>query len=186
MNKTEAAAGGPVAAADLNLFLLDRAVHPELFSHFGDYRVEQGKYVAHIWVIGLGHAVTVTSGNRTLTELIAVENELLPSRGILTRFRLKGERDLEKECPNGWTYMVSSQIETMDEHLFKSVHLDLQRHAMRRGWFHRYDRWADGDLVPFTLIEHEARDAELHVYSYHSFPQDRTVVKTQSIFELRG
>ena len=44
--------------------------------------------------------------------------------------------------------------------------------------------WAYGDLVPFTYIDHEARDREFHVHAFHAFPQDRTLVKTQSIFEL--
>ncbi|MCG3125329.1 MAG: hypothetical protein CHACPFDD_00147 [Phycisphaerae bacterium] len=172
--------------ADLHLFLYERPLHPELFRHFADYRLEQGRYVADIWIVGLSHVVTVTSGSKTVVEMVAPDNDLLPTRGLLTRFRLKGERDIEKKCPNGWVYMVSSQVEPMDEHLFKSVHNDLRRQAAKRGWFHQFDQFADGELVPFTHIEHEARDAELHVYAYHSFPAERTIVKTQSIFELLG
>ena len=40
---------------DLNLFLFDRPVHPELFRHYADYRVQQGRYHADIWIIGLSH-----------------------------------------------------------------------------------------------------------------------------------
>lgn len=172
---------------DLHLFLFDRSLHPELFRHYADYRVEQGKYVAQVWVIGLSHVVAITSGNRTITELISNDSELLPTRGLLTRFRLKGERDHERECPNGWNYLVSSQVETMEDHLYKSVHNDLRRHASKRGWYHEFDQWAEpGEMVPFTHIDHEARDSELHVYAYHAFPAERTIVKTQSIFELVG
>lgn len=169
---------------DLNLFLFDRPVHPELFSHYADYRIQQGRYVAELWIVGLSHVVTVSSGNRCVTEMLARESDLLPTRGLLSRFKLKGERDHERVCPNGWLYMVSSQVETMDEHLYKSVHQDLARHAMKRGLFHPFEQWADGDLIPFTHIEHDARDSELHVYAYHAFPHENTIVKTQSIFEL--
>lgn len=171
-------------SVDLHLHLFDRPLHPELFHHYADYRVSQGDYHADIWILGLSHVVTVTLGRRTLTELVARESEALPTRGVLTRFRLKGERDHERQSPDGWMYMVSSQVETMDEALYKSVHSDLQRHASRRGWFQSYEEWADGELVPFTHIDIEARDREFHVHAFHAFPGERTLVKTQSLIEM--
>jgi hypothetical protein len=173
-----------VQALDLNLFLYDRPLHPELFQHFADYRIRQGGYVADIWITGLSHVVTVTMGHRSVTELVFSDQEMLPTRGVLTRFRIKGERDADREAADGWHYMVSSQVETMAEPLYKSVHNDLIRHAARRGWHYAYEQWADGELVPFTYIDHEARDREFHIHAFHAFPQDRTLVKTQSIFEL--
>ena len=173
-------------AVDLHLFLFDRPLHPELFQHYASYRVTQGSYTADIWICGLSHVVSLTCANHTLVEVVAKDTEALPSRGVLTRFRLKGERDHERKSPNGWVYMVSSQVETMDEALYKSVHFDLQRHATRRGWYQSYPAWSDGDLVPFTHIDTEARDREFHVHAFHAFPQERTLVKTQSLIEIQG
>jgi hypothetical protein len=176
--------GPALQATDLHLFVFERALHPELFQRFADYRVEQGRYVADISIIGLGHMITVTSGQRCLTELLSRESEMLPSRGVLSRFRLKGERDHERKTADGWCYLVSTQVETMDEALYKSVHNDLLRHTEKRGWFQSYEAWSEGDLTPFTYIDHEARDREFHVHAFHAFPQERTLVKTQSIIEL--
>jgi hypothetical protein len=183
MNHTNLTAP-PVQAVDLHMFLYDRPLHPELFPHYRDYRVSQGRYHADIWIAGLSHVVTVTSGQRSLTELLGRELDVLPSRGILSRFRLKGERDQERQLPEGWCHLVSSQVEVMDEALYKSVHNDLLRHAAKRGWCHVYEEWGEGDLLPFTYLDHEARDAEFHVYAFHAFPNERTLVKTQSIFEM--
>lgn len=171
-------------AVDLHLFVYDRALHPELFHQFANHRVLQSRYHADIWIIGLSHVVTVTCGSRCLTELLHRESDVLPTRGVLSRFRLKGERDHERKTPDGWGYMVSTQVETMDEALYKSVHHDLLRHTEKRGWFQAYEQWADGDLTPFTYIDHEARDREFHVHAFHAYPQERTLVKTQSIIEL--
>jgi hypothetical protein len=171
-------------AVDLHLFLYDRPLHPELFRHFADYRVRQGRYHADIWIVGLAHVATVTLGHRSISELVSADLDVLPTRGVLTRFRMKGERDAERRTADGWHYMVSSQVETMDEPLYKSVHNDLVRHANGRGWYHAYPRWGDGDLAPFTYIDHEARDSEFHVHAFHAFPQECTLIKTQSIFEL--
>lgn len=175
---------GTVQAVDLHLFLYDRPLHPELFRHFADYRIRQGRYHADIWITGLSHVVTITMGHRSMSELVSNDNEVLPSRGVLTRFRMKGERDAERRTADGWHYMVSSQIETMAEPLYKSVHNDLVRHAAKRGWYYAYEQWAEGGLDPFTYIDYEARDREFHVHAFHAFPQERTLVKTQSIFEL--
>lgn len=171
-------------AGDMHLFLLDRALHPELFRQYSVHRESQARYHADIWLTGLSHVVTVSAGQRSLTELIGADNELLPSRGILTRFRMKGERDIERRSPDGWHYMCSTQVETMDEPLYKSVHVDLMRHSGKRGYFASFDQWSDGDMAPFSYVDTEARDSEFHVHAFHAFPTERTVVKTQTIIEL--
>lgn len=171
-------------ASDLHLFLYDRPLHPELFPHYADYQVRQTRYQAQVWVTGLSHVVTITLGQRSVTEVVAPELEVLPSRGVVTRFRMKGERDLERTLPDEWQYMVSSQVEQMEEPLYKSVHTDLCRHAGKSGWLHQYEQWADGELTPFTYIDHEARDSEFHVHAFHAFPSEYTIVKTQTIFEI--
>lgn len=178
------APGSVVEAADLYLFVYDRPLHPELFRHYADYRVVQGRYHADIWLVGLSHVVTVTCGNRSMTELLCRDSEVLPTRGVISRFRLKGERDQERRTPDKWCHMVSTQVETMEDSLYRSVHNDLRRHAMRGGWFVAFDQWADGDLVPFTYMDQEARDSEFHVHAFHAFPAERTIIKVQSIFEL--
>lgn len=183
MNNTEVESF-PLQTGDLYLYAFDRSLHPELFRHYADYRIKQVRYCADIWVVGLGHVLTVTSGQRSLTELLTRESDLIPTRGVLSRFRLKGERDHERRTPDGWGYLVSTQVETMDEALYKSVHFDLLRHTERRGWFHAYEDWAEGELVPFTYIDYEARDSEFHVHVFHAYPQERTLIKSQSIIEL--
>ncbi len=170
--------------SDLHLFAFDRSLHPELFRHYADYRVQQGRYHADIWLVGLSHVVTVTCGQQSLAELLARESEMIPTRGVISRFRLKGERDHERRTNEGWGYMVSTQVEQMDEALYKSVHFDLLRHGERRGWLHVHPEWMESDLAPFSYIDYEARDSEFHVHAFHSYPSERTLVKTQSIIEL--
>lgn len=175
---------GTLQAVDLNLYLFDRPLHPELFHHYADFRVRQGRYYADIWITGLSHVVTVTLGDRSITEVVSGQQEVLPTRGVLTRFRIKGERDAERQTSDGWRYMVSSQIETMVEPLYKSVHHDLLRHALKRGWYYPYEQLADGEMMAFSYLDHEARDREFHIHAFHAFPQSHTLVKTQSIIEL--
>ena len=78
---------------DLHLCLYQRAIHPELFHIDRVKRIEQPRYQAEIWVVGLAHVVTVQSGGQVLTELISEDTELLPKGGLVTSFRFRGERD---------------------------------------------------------------------------------------------
>jgi hypothetical protein len=44
--------------------------------------------------------------------------------------------------------------------------------------------WMSHSLTPFTFVDYDAKPNELHVFTFHAFPEDLTIVKTQSIFEL--
>jgi hypothetical protein len=138
-------------------------------------------------VVGLGHVVTLHAGNRVLTEVATADSDLLPDRGLAHQFRFRGERDHSEHWDNGLTYMLSSQIERMSKQLFQASHADLMRHARRRGMVTTFEEWTgEADLVPFTFIDYEARERELHVNAFHVYPDELTFVKTQSIIELEA
>jgi hypothetical protein len=175
----------PQQLTQLTLYVYRRALHPELFRVHSSKRLKQRLYQADIWVIGLGHVVTFHSGNRVLTEVAAADSDLLPDRGLVHQFRFRGERDHAEQWDNGIGYMLSSQIERMTKQLFQAYHADLVRHARRRGMLTTFEEWAgSGELTPFSLIDYEARERELHVNTFHAYPEELTFVKTQSIIEL--
>ena len=78
---------------DLQFYLYQRALHPELFRINQVKRIEQRRYTAEIWIVGLSHVVTVQHGKHCLTELITDENEVLPKMGLAASFPFRGERD---------------------------------------------------------------------------------------------
>ena len=63
---------------ELQFCLYQRAIHPELFQIHEVKRIEQSRYHAEIWILGLAHVVTVQFGDQILTELIATDPEMLP------------------------------------------------------------------------------------------------------------
>ncbi len=175
----------PQQLTQLTLYVYRRALHPELFRVHAGKHLRQKLYQAEIWVVGLGHVVTFHAGKRVLTEVATADSDLLPERGLAHQFRFRGERDHSERWDNGVNYMLSSQIERMSKQLFQASHADLIRHAHRRGILTTFEEWAsNGDLVPFTFIDYEARERELHVNAFHVYPEELTFVKTQSIVEL--
>ncbi|UCE60285.1 MAG: DUF2617 family protein [Phycisphaerales bacterium] len=169
---------------DLQFCLYQRAIHPELFHIHRVKRIEQARYNAEIWVVGLLHVVTVQAGDQVLTELIAEDTEVLPKAGLATSFRFRGERDHAQSFANDVKYILSTQVERMTAQLFPPTHRDYVHYAQNRGLFVCFEDWAVEGLAPFTFIDYDARDHEFHVHAYHAYPEELTLLKTQSIFEV--
>jgi len=171
--------------ADLKFVLYRRPLHPELFRIHHSRHLERPSYQADIWVMGLSHVVTVQSAGRSVTEATTDDVEVLPQNGLVASFQFRGERDHLEEFDDGMRYILSTQVERMNQNLFHASHRDLIRYASSRGILVTFDGWAErGGPVPFTFIDYEARDRELHVQAFHAFPADYTLVKTQSIVEV--
>jgi hypothetical protein len=171
--------------AELKFALYHRPLHPELFRIHHSRHIERGSYQADIWVIGLSHVLTVQSAGRCVTEVTTDDLEVLPQNGLVTSFQFRGERDHMEEFDDGMRYILSTQVERMNQNLFHASHRDLLSYGSSRGLLATFNEWAGGDeLVPFTFIDFEARDREFHVQAFHSFPADFTIIKTQSIVEI--
>jgi len=169
---------------DLQFYLFQRPLHPELFRINQVKRVEQRRYTAEIWIVGLAHVVTLQYGKECLTELITDETEVLPKMGIAASFPFRGERDHTQSFGDDMRYILSCQVERMTPNLFPSSHRDLMKYAQKRGLFVMFDEWEVDGIAPFTFIDYEAREHEFHVHAFHAFPDSTTLLKTQSIFEV--
>ncbi|MFQ5493975.1 MAG: DUF2617 family protein [Phycisphaerae bacterium] len=169
---------------ELHFCLYRRALHPELFQIHRVKRIEQPRYQAEIWVLGLAHVVTVQSGGQVLTELIAEDPEALPKTGLATSFRFRGERDHAQSFGDGMKYILSTQVERMTPQLFPATHRDYVHYASSRELFVPFDEWANDGPAPFSFVDFDVRDHEFHVHAFHAFPEELTLLKTQCIFEV--
>lgn len=169
---------------ELQMCLYQRGIHPELFNIRKVKRVEKPRYQAEIWIVGLAHVITIQVGDKILTELISEDNELLPKAGLAMSFRFRGERDHSQSFGDGLKYILSTQVERMSPQLFPATHRDFVRHGEGNGLFVSYDEWEHEGLAAFSYLDFDARDHEFHVHAFHAFPEEQTLLKTQSIFEV--
>ena len=171
--------------ATLRFFLYDRPLHPELFEIYHDHNVVRGEYEAQIWVTGCTHVISFHHQNHSLVELIAESAAELPQRGCLLEMPFRGERTHERERSDGINYMMNFQVESMSPAVYSSTHHELARLGARRGLFVPFPMWMTRTpLTPFTFVDYEAKANELQVFTFHAFPDDLTIIKTQSVFEL--
>ena len=169
---------------ELQFCLYNRAIHPELFHIHRVKRIEQVRYKAEIWIVGLTHVITVQCGDQVLTELITEDAEILPKVGLATSFRFRGERDHAQSFTGGMNYILSTQVERMTPQLFPATHRDYVHYAENKELFLSFEGWTHDDLKPFTFIDYDARDHEFHIHAFHAYPEELTLLKTQSIFEI--
>jgi len=170
--------------ASLRFYLYDRPLHPELFDVYHDDHIVQAGYQARIWVTGCTHVITFWLDGQCISEVLADRTSTLPGRGVLLDLPLRGEKHHETRRTDGIHYMMNFQVESMNPLVYSQTHRELARQGTQRGLFVPFPMWMSNSLTPFSYIDHQATPRHLHVFAFHAFPEDLTMVKTQSIFEL--
>ena len=173
-----------VIVSELTFSLYQRPLHPELFNIYEKRQLKTEKYEALIWATGCSHVVSVFVNDLCLSELISSPTQLLLRRGLIERFQFKGKRNHKCTLARGLSYMTDFQVEKMSANLYRQSHIDLEKFARNRGIFVKFPQHAIAGLQPFSYIDFEARKDELHVHAFHAYPDQVTIIKTQSLFDF--
>ena len=173
-----------LSISELNFCIFNRALHPELFNIYASRRFYQSDYEVIIWVTSYGHVVGVFKKNNCVTELICPPEQLLPKRGLIEQFPFRGEKNHQCRWAKGLGYMMNLQAEQMSANLFRQCHSDLTKAGKKRGMFVSFNQASQGELAPFSYLDYEARQNELQLHTYHAFPDQQAILKTQSLVSL--
>lgn len=174
-----------LAVDELVFSLYQRPLHPELFNIYAKRHLKTEKYETIVWATGGSHVVSVFVRDMCLTELISVPGQLLPQRGLIEKFKFRGQRNHKCTLSRGLSYMTDFQVEKMSTNLYRQSLEDLERFSRNRGVFVRFPELEHDGLEPFSYIDFEARREELHLHTFHAYPEHSTIIKTQSLFNLR-
>ena len=173
-----------VAVEELTFSLFQRSLHPELFQIYASRKLRTEKYEALIWITGCTHVVSVFAGDVVLSEVVSTPGQPLPQRGLIERFQFRGQRSHKCTLSRGLNYMTDFQIERMSPNLYRQSHVDLEHFARSRGIFVKYPKQKADGLQPFCYVDFEARRDELHIHTFAAYPEQVTMIKTQSLFDL--
>lgn len=169
--------------ADLVMRLYDRAFHPEWFDTLAMRTVRFQDYVLSVRLTATGHAITWNNGTVRLTEVLATTDPGFPEDGLLLRRRLRGERSGELSPGSGLRYSTSAQVEVLPPEVFLNVHDEITADGRKRGLFHHFQPHHRFALSPIGLVTTDARTGCLMFSTFHTFPDEYAVVKTQSLIE---
>jgi hypothetical protein len=104
---------------------------------------------------------------------------------LIERFQFRGPRSHKCTLSKGVSYMTDFQIEKMNPTLYRQSHTDLERFARNRGLFVNFPEMEVGSLDPFCYVDFEPRSTELHIHTFAAYPEQVTMIKTQSLFDFQ-
>ena len=170
---------------DLVFQLYGRPLHPELFEILTCRKVRREDYELTIWITRTGHVISWENPDVFLSEVAAAGDQPLPEKRRLLSWRLRGERSDAISCAHRVTYQTTFQVEVLPPEQFLHVHDEIVSDGGKRGLLHNFHPHHRLALSPLGLVTVEARPGCLFIGTFHTFPDENTVVKTQSLIEKR-
>src|SRR5262249_39049221 len=172
--------------ADLVFQLYGRPLHPELFDILAVRKIQREDYEVTVRITRTGHVISWENRDVHLTEVTAAAEQPLPDRRRLLAYKLRGEHSGTLACAAGIHYQMSFQVEVLPPEIYLHVHDEILADGGKRGLLHNFRPNHRLAVAPLGFVSAEARAGCLFLSTFHTFPEEHTVVKSQSLIEKRG
>lgn len=169
--------------ADLIFQVFSRSVHPDWFSVRGHTRLVQNDWEADLRLIVGGHAVAFRGRSARLTEVLTGPESILPEPGLLFHSTIRHERTATLRPNPSIEYQTCFEVERVDPEVFAHLTEEMTLDASRGRLFHRFSPLNRMAPAPISHLSYEAHARGLTVHAFHTFPEERAIVRTQSLFE---
>ena len=170
--------------ADLVFQVYGSALHPEFFDIVAERRIRREDYEVVVRITRAGHAMTWENRKFSLTEVTSTSDQDLPDHHLI-QCRMRGEQSESLRGPGGISYQTSFQTEILPPEIFHHVHEEIRSDGGKRGLLHNFQPRNRLFLAPLGMVAVEARTGCIIITSFHTFPDQLTVVKSQSLIEKK-
>lgn len=170
---------------DLVFQLYGRPLHPELFDILAEWKIQRADYELTVRITRTGHVISWENSDVFLTEVTAAADQPLPEKRRLLSHRIRQEHTDTLTCAHGIGYQMSFQVEPLPPEIFLHVHDEILADGNKRGLLHNFQPNHRLTLAPLGFVSVEARAGCLILSTFHTFPDEHTVVKTQSLIEKK-
>lgn len=170
--------------ADLVFQLYGKPLHPELFDILAARRIQRENYNLTVHITRTGHVISYQADDLFLTEVADID-QTVPDHRRLLHFKMRGEHTAVHLAPRGIVYQTSFQVETLPPDIFLHVHDDILAEGTKRGLLHNFQPNHRLAIAPLGFVTAETRQGCLFLSTFHTFPEENTVVKSQSLIEKR-
>jgi hypothetical protein len=175
---------GRARVADLAFQVFNRALHPEWFSTKLYRRVPQSRWEADIRIIEGGHAIIFGSGPIRLTEVLAGPETILPEPGLLFHSSIRTERSTSLQPGGIVEYQTCFEAERVEPEIFRHLCEEMLADSTPGNLLHRFGRSNRLAPQPISHVHIESRVRGLSIHSFHTFPDESAIVRSQSLYEL--
>lgn len=173
------------AVAELVYHLYDRPLHPELFDVVASRSVKRDDYRLSVSITRTGHLITWQNPSGYLAEVTTAAATPLPRYRALLEHKMRGERCDALPWAPGLNYQSSFQVEMLTDEVYAHVHDEILRDGLKRGLLYNFRPNNRLTLSPLGFVTTEAWSGNLVISSFHTFPDEHTIVKTQTLIERR-
>lgn len=163
--------------------LFGRPVHPELFEIQASRKIVRAGFELTCWLTRTGHVFKFENDEVLLTEVTASSDQPMPEQCCLSRHRIHNEFTRTFPCANGLEYQVGSQIEVLTPELYDLVHDEILDDGKKRGMLCHFPSESSLHREPLGYLTAASREDCIFLSSFHTFPSEFAVVKTQSLIE---
>jgi len=180
------------AVGDLRLSVFLRPLHPEFFTIRARraFDAASGGFQAEVWLLDPGHVISFIEGEQAVTEVIAPRDLALPKRGLVREIDLAGEREERFEARGTLVYQMAYQVDAAGPETYRREAEELlagarQAHLFAEDAGDAAGRHGDSPVAgrAFSYAVPELRANSLLVHTWHGFPAEATILKTQTLIE---
>jgi hypothetical protein len=176
---------GRSRVADLAFYVFNRSLHPDWFATRAFRRFQRFGWTADLRIIERGHSFVFRSGSDVVTEVLSGPETVLPEPGILFHCPLRRERSTLLRPCGMIEYQSCLEVERVDVAIFRHLCDELVIDASGSPLFHSFHLSNRLLPPPISHIQISARLRDLSIQSFHSFPEECAIVRTQSLLELK-
>lgn len=141
---------------------------------------------ADVWIHDAGHAVIFSNRTMAITEILTSLSQELPTDRVIWQ-RTPIEEDFTTIQPGGHLeYQVNYELEVTEPTIFKYLSQELLMKSSMDDlvWQGRSQNRLMID--PLVRVHVEAGPHYLSVQTFHTFPQELSILRTQSLYEIHS
>lgn len=183
-----------VKSQDLRFHLFERSIHPELFQALRRVDIDEGGYRAALVISGQSHVIAVRAAGETVTEVVAPADLCLPRIGVKAAVQLgRAAREEVRRDEGRIRYSAALRVETHAPAAYReaAARLLAEDRLERIKAFFDDDcdaragkSAAQGDLLPFALIDYRRGPTGLVVSWAHACPHELAIVLGETTIGL--
>lgn len=170
--------------AELVFHVYERSLHPELFEIYAERRFAIGEHRVTLRLCDTGHMLEIGHGDHAIAELTTTAEHALPKHKRVLDRKLRGCQHEAAGFDWKLQYQTSYQLEQLDATIFRQCHEEMQQDTRTADLAFCAPAPGRFGMGPISLLRVDANSTGLLVHAFHTFPECRAIVKTQSLFEF--
>jgi hypothetical protein len=175
---------GRARVADLSFQVFNRALHPDWFATRVHRRIPQERWEADVRIIAGGHVVIFGCGPIRLTEILCGPETPLPEPGRLFQSGVRSERSASLHPGGVIEYQTCFEVERVEVEVFRHLCAEMIADGTQQTLLHRFGSCNRLAPAPLSQVHVDSRTRGLSVQSFHTFPDECAIVRSQSLYEL--